>query len=218
MKCTNCGRTGFAPGARWCGKCGVMLAGALPVSAPKQVKKVNQQINWRWIAWIVGLLIVNIPFLKQELGVKPSAATPSAAPSPGTSDNTEPAFRVQSSKESFIPALEGLHPGAVDENKPATKETLMITLTDPDSLTVKRILFNRRVGQEGCDFPPISISRGDRDSYPSNPALPSHIRLGDALKFQVIDSDVLCGDSLQRVDIYTDRGGVSYNLGDEKVN
>jgi hypothetical protein len=77
-------------------------------------------------------------------------------------------------------------------------QEVQITFMDAQPTDVQHIVFNGRVGKKGCDLTrgkPKRFEMGDTQSFPWN---------GD------------CGESFVRIDIYTDRGMVTYEMKDLK--
>ena len=77
-------------------------------------------------------------------------------------------------------------------------EEVQITFMDSQPTDVQHVVFNGRVGKKGCD-----LTRSK----------PKHFEMGDTQSFPW-NSD--CGETFVRIDIYTDRGVVTYELKDLK--
>jgi len=72
-------------------------------------------------------------------------------------------------------------------------KTIIITSKDDEQFILQRVVFNKRVGVSGCDISDLLevMSTGDTRSASLN---------GD------------CGNSLVKVDVYTNRGSASFNV------
>ncbi len=145
-------------------------------------------------------------------------ASPKSAPSPISHVNADaphpnrekraagtPNFKVQliskPSHENYYVDTNGV----LRKDIPTYSEAyLEITLVDAQPTVVERVVLNGRTGKSGCDL------RGTN----ALSEVPRTLELGDSVKvpWSAFGLGSLCGESLVRIDIYTDRGESSYQI------
>lgn len=226
-----------------CRVCGHLIASVAPrcigCGTPGPRARASKMTGTRIVGWASAAILLTggILFVVAEKpyptvppsgvpSVAPKATPPEPASSPFAS---APNFRVR-----LIPAVSptverwrgtsdelpdsiGWHSRVIDAGN---LETLKVTLTDEQPVSVQRVLINKRDGIDGCDYryEGKKLSLGDSISV-SGPVLPDLFSKDFVDKIDKWQMDHPAGKSLSgncgeilEVEIFTDRGSSKYSF------